>query len=85
MEVLYSKKFLKMFGRLPIFLQERAAQKENIFKKYPFSKMLRTHKLHGKFEGCYAFSVDYKNRIIFEFIEKNTVSFIAIGDHSIYQ
>ena len=49
-----------------------------------FDKSLKTHKLHGDFEGFYSLSVDYKNRIIFELESDNTVVFYDIGDHDIY-
>jgi mRNA-degrading endonuclease YafQ of YafQ-DinJ toxin-antitoxin module len=84
MKILYSNRFLKSLRKLPAHIQDRAGQKENIFKKYPFSKMLKTHKLHGKFGDCYAFSVDHNHRIIFR-LKENVAWFIDIGTHSIYQ
>lgn len=63
----------------------KAIEKEAIFKKYPFAKTLKTHKLSGKFSGYYAFSIDYNYRIIFRYMKKDTIVFVAIGDHSIYQ
>jgi mRNA-degrading endonuclease YafQ of YafQ-DinJ toxin-antitoxin module len=55
-----------------------------LFQIDPFSPQLRTHKLHGDFEGFWAFSVDYKNRVIFEFQGDDLVLFYAIGGHEIY-
>jgi len=74
-----------MLRYLPLNIQEKASQKVSIFKKYPFSKTLRTHKLSGKLSGHYAFSLDYNYRVIFKYIDKSTVAFMHIGDHSIYQ
>jgi addiction module RelE/StbE family toxin len=52
-----------------------------LFSKDPFSHRLRTHKLTGKLEGLWAFSVTYECRVIFEFLSKNEVLLIDIGGH----
>jgi mRNA-degrading endonuclease YafQ of YafQ-DinJ toxin-antitoxin module len=85
MNIVYTKKFEKMFKRLPISIKNQAVQKEAVFMRYPFSQTLKVHKLKGKFEGYYAFSIDFHYRIIFRLIENDSALFIAIGDHSIYQ
>jgi mRNA-degrading endonuclease YafQ of YafQ-DinJ toxin-antitoxin module len=85
MKILYTGNFLKMLRHLPLNIQNKADQKEIIFRKYPFSQMMKTHKLKGKFDGYYAFSIDFHYRIIFRLIENDSALFIAIGDHSIYQ
>ena len=61
-----------------------AEKKEKVFKTDPFHPSLKTHKLQGKLGEFWSFSIDYKNRIIFEFAEDNTVYFHSVGDHSIY-
>ena len=52
-----------------------------LFSKDSFSHRLRTHKLTGKLEGLWAFSVTYECRVIFEFLSKNDVLLIDIGGH----
>jgi addiction module RelE/StbE family toxin len=52
-----------------------------LFVKDPFHPRLRTHKLTGKLEGLWAFSVDYDTRVIFSFIGKEDVVLIDIGGH----
>ena len=47
----------------------------------PFSPQLRTHKLSGKLEGQWAFSVDDDCRVVFEFIGEDKVLLIDIGSH----
>jgi addiction module RelE/StbE family toxin len=42
---------------------------------------LRTHKLTGKLEGLWAFSVDDDYRVVFEFIGQDKVLLIDIGSH----
>ena len=51
------------------------------FQKNPFDKKLKTHKLSGSLKGSWAFSINYSYRIIFEFIDDNTILLIDIGTH----
>ncbi|MCY7362973.1 MAG: type II toxin-antitoxin system mRNA interferase toxin, RelE/StbE family [Ignavibacteria bacterium] len=53
----------------------------NKFSDNPFDKSLRTHKLSGELKECWAFSISYDYRVIFEFVDDNTVSLIDIGTH----
>ncbi|MFN3851276.1 MAG: type II toxin-antitoxin system YafQ family toxin [Spirosomataceae bacterium] len=41
---------------------------------------MRTHKLSGKLKAFWSFSILYDLRVIFQFIDENTV-FIDIGTH----
>lgn len=85
MRIVYSLEFEKRYRRLPIEIQKKAEFKETIFRENPFDARLKTHKLHGRLDDFLAFSIDYRYRIVFKFLEKDTVRFYAVGDHSIYQ
>ena len=85
LEVKYSNKFLKRLSRLPRRLVEQACEKEKIFKENPFDLKLDTHKLHGKDKDSWSFSITRKYRIKFIFIGENTVLFLEVGTHDIYQ
>ncbi len=85
MNILYSQRFIRHYSKLPDRVKILAEEKEEIFKADPFHPFLKTHKLHGKFEVCYAFYIDYKHRIIFEFTGKNIATFMLIGNHKIYE
>jgi mRNA-degrading endonuclease RelE of RelBE toxin-antitoxin system len=65
----YSKKFLRSINQLPKTLQERASEREQLFKKNAFDPRLNTHKLHGKDKDLWAYSIDHKYRIKFLFDE----------------
>ena len=84
MQILYSSKFAKEYKKLSNTIKFKAEKKEKIFRKDPFDKSLRTHKLSGKLQNFWAFSIDYKYRIIFEFIDNDTAHFHLVGNHSIY-
>ena len=66
-------------------LKEAAEKQEKIFRKNPFDPGLKTHKLTGKLKAFWAFSIDHKYRIIFEFAKTNEVWFLSVGSHQIYR
>ena len=84
-DIVYSPFFVRKFSRLENDLQEEVIQKTNLFKDQKNHKMLKVHKLHGKFSGRFGFSVNYKFRIAFKYISKNEALFLDIGDHDIYK
>ena len=61
----------------------KAEERMQLFRNNPFDSRLDTHKLHGRLKDQRSFSIDDKNRILFEF-EGDDVIFLDIGDHSIY-
>ena len=85
MKIVYSSKFARSFRKLPIVIQKEALQTEEKFRLDPFDPTLRTHKLSGKLKGFYSFSIDYSHRILFQFLEDETILFLNVGDHDIYR
>ncbi|MBM3257773.1 MAG: type II toxin-antitoxin system mRNA interferase toxin, RelE/StbE family [Candidatus Nealsonbacteria bacterium] len=85
MKIIYSPQFLREYRSLPLDLKKKAEFKEKVFRKNPFDKRLKTHKLGGKLADFWSFSIDYRYRIIFEFKDEKTIIFHIIGDHSIYR
>jgi len=84
MKIFYSPHFERQYKKLPSVLQVLAEKREKIFRKNPFDPRLKTHKLKGRLGEFWSFSVDFKYRIIFEFIENGDVRMHSIGDHDIY-
>lgn len=70
--------------RIDAGLAEVVDERAGIFQKDCFTKVLKTHKLHGKFKGHWAFSITTKFRIMFIFLDSDSVLFEDVGDHSIY-
>jgi len=87
MELLYKPGFVRALNSLEQDLQEEALQKIEAFKNPKNHKALRVHKLKGKLPAYHSFSVNYKYRIVFEWIGKGkkAAGLIAIGDHDIYK
>ena len=84
-EVVFSSRFEKEFGRLPREIQELAHKKHEKFRINAFDPSLETHKLSGKFEGDWAYSVNRSYRVHFRFFDDHTVAYINIGTHEIYK
>jgi len=62
-------------------LKKRFWRAMGLFSKNLFNPKLRTHKLTGRLEGLWAFSVAYDCRVIFRFLTKDEVLLIDIGGH----
>lgn len=81
MEVKLSSRFKKSFAKLYPRIQKKAIEKIVLFRKNQFDSRLNTHKLHGERKGEWAYSVDYSYRIVFIFLENDTVLYLDIGTH----
>ena len=84
MEVVYTRAFFKRLTKYEEDFQEVIFEKIEEFRHRANHKRIKVHKLHGKFSNCFSFSVNYKTRIVFEYISKNEVALLSIGDHEIY-
>jgi len=62
-----SSKFRKSYKKLLKSIKDMAKEKEKIFRTNPFDARLNTHKLHGKYKECWAFTIADQYRIIFFF------------------
>ena len=69
---------------MPEKIKTLAEKKEKTFRKNPFDRRLKTHKLHGELNEFWAFSINFQYRIIFDFADENTVRFYSVGRHNIY-
>lgn len=85
MDIDYSLEFVRRFKKLSHRLKIKAVEKEKFFRKDQFDASLQTHKLSGKLAGRYAFWIDFKNRIIFSFVNSKLVRFHSVGSHDIYK
>ncbi|MBI3458645.1 type II toxin-antitoxin system mRNA interferase toxin, RelE/StbE family [Candidatus Azambacteria bacterium] len=85
MKVAYTKAFLKRFDRCESSLQESIIEKIEEFRERKNHKQLKVHKLKGRLSTFYSFSVDYKTRIVFQYLSKEEVALLSVGDHVIYE
>jgi mRNA-degrading endonuclease YafQ of YafQ-DinJ toxin-antitoxin module len=56
-------------------------QKLDVFRQNPFDASLKTHRLAGKLERYWAFSVAYDCRVIFRFLSEERALLVDIGSH----
>ena len=84
-EIVYSGHFQRALKRLPRETKETIRKREGMFKKNCFDPRLNTHKLKGKLRYFWSFSLTYSHRVLFQFLDKGRVGFIAVDDHSISQ
>jgi addiction module RelE/StbE family toxin len=83
-ELIWDSKFKKSYKKKISFnleLKEKFRDSIIEFSNNPFSSNLRTHKLKGKLEGLWAFSISYDVRIIFKFLDSEKALLIDIGKH----
>lgn len=62
-------------------LEAKFWAKLEAFTKNPFSPSLRTHKLSGKLENLWSFTIEYDQRVLFYFVDHKNAVFIDIGNH----
>jgi len=81
----YAPSFLKQLKKLEPALQEEVFEKVKLFEENPKNTQLKTHKLKGRLSDCSSFSINYKYRIVFQYINKKEALFTAIGSHDVYR
>ena len=84
MEIVFAAKIIRQIRDLESALQEEVYEKIDLFRDAGNHKQLKVHKLHGRMRGYYSFSVNYKFRIVFKYINKKTIILLTVGDHEIY-
>lgn len=84
MKVNLLSRFKRGYKKLPKDIQEDFAEKISLFIKNPRNPKLKTHKLHGNIQHCLAFNLHDGYRVLFEFIDRDTIDLLDIGPHDKY-
>ncbi|GEM_PF-136025 len=84
MEVSYTPAFIQQLKKLPLALQDDAMVRIKLFKDRRNHHFLRVHKLRGKLEGRFSFSIDFRFRIVFCYLTKEEAVLLAVGIHDVY-
>lgn len=84
-KVFYKPSFVRQYKKLHGDLQEEVKDKILQFKNPETHIKLKVHKLKGKLQDFYSFSVNYKYRIVFIYEKNQSVSLLSVGDHDIYK
>jgi addiction module RelE/StbE family toxin len=83
--IVYAPKFVRQLKKLEPKIRKEAEKKIEIFINKPSNPVLRLHKLHGGLSDCWAFSVNFKFRIVFEVLPGGEYGFLRIDDHDVYK
>jgi len=81
MRILTAEEFDKRYAKLPISLQKKAEKQEKIFRTNPFHPSLHTEKLEPRHKELWSIRIDKSYRILFRFVNGNTVLFLTVGPH----
>lgn len=81
----YSTSFIRQFKALTPNVKKAAHKAIEAFTDPKNHARVKVHKLRGRLNGSYAFSIDRRLRIVFDYSEPNAAVLHAIGDHSVYQ
>ncbi len=82
----YSSDFIRRYKKLVPALQTEVLERIEEFRDVRNHEKLKVHKLRGAMKGLLAFSVNYNDRIVFEWSkDKKTAYMLAVGDHRIYE
>ena len=80
--VFYTPNFIRRYKHLESSLKKEVKEKIKEFENPKNHKKLDVHKLTGRLDHGYAFSVNFKIRIIFEYRKsKSQANLLSIGDH----
>lgn len=82
--IIYAPVFVRKFKKLEEPLQQEILEKIKLFHDRKNHRQLKVHKLHGRLAGCLSFSVNYRVRIVFEYVNKNSAALLDIGTHKVY-
>ncbi len=85
MRFFYTPSFVRQFRDLEESLKEEVRQKLVLFRENIRDPSLKTHKLKGRLQGRFSFSVNYRYRIVFCYDDSSKVVFLDVGDHDVYR
>lgn len=84
-EIGYKPGFIREFQKLEPALQQEVREKIELFKDKKNHEHLKVHKLKGSLKDRWSFSINYRYRIVFQWIDEDSVVLLAVGDHDVYK
>jgi len=79
MKIVYSGSFVKSADSLPNEIQEKLDALLVTLAEDPFHPTLHTKRLSGKLNNFYSFRIAKDWRVVFAFVEENTLRLAAVG------
>ncbi len=84
LEISFSEGFKRSFKKRikgNQILEKKFKIKLELFQEDPFDKSLKTHKLSGRLQDLWSFSLEYDQRVLFYFTDEGKAVFVDIGSH----
>lgn len=82
LSVVTSKSFKKSFQKKDSRIQKQALLRIRLFREDPFNRVLNNHSLGGEYVDKRSINVTGDFRIIFYYVDENTVCLVDIGTHA---
>ena len=79
LSLVYTNQFLKSVGELPKSQQNKLADLLETLQNNPFDSKLHSKNLTGPLTGFYSFRITRDWRVIFQFLNPDTIKLIEIG------
>lgn len=83
--ILFTPEFKRDYRKLSAEMKTALKERGKLLQENPFHPLLKTHKLTGTLKECWAYSVDFRVRVLFQFNSKTEIVLLRVGDHSIYR
>lgn len=81
LDVIYTKKFYKSLKKKDQFVKTKARERIKLFREDQFNPLLNNHALSGEHKNERSFNVTGDYRIVFYYVDENTVCFSDMGTH----
>lgn len=85
MKITETSEFRKSFDSLDKKIREKVKKQFVLFLGNIFHPSLNTEKLQPKSSGLWSFRIDKNFRVIFTFVDKDTILVLGVGSHDIYR
>lgn len=82
----YTASFVRRFKKLDAVLQREIKLRIEEFRDLSNHQKLKVHKIGGRLRGKHSFSINFSDRIVFEWSkDKKTLYLLDVGDHGVYE
>jgi len=85
MKIVETNRFRKSFEKLDQQTRKKAHKQFQLFFRDLFHPSLHTEKLKPKQSNIWSFRVDRNFRVIFTFLNQETILVLDVGPHDIYK
>jgi addiction module RelE/StbE family toxin len=78
--IVYSDGFFKSAKKLPVNIKKKLAKLLSFLEQYPYHPLLHSKHLTGELAGFLSFRITRDYRVIFRFLDSNTVQLIRAAN-----